>query len=150
MALDSTRTLEINNKYFEFFQNKDLNGLRKLYADKIRLKDWLGEWIGVDSVLDENVEFFKNDFTLNGGIKINELTNFFENSNRIIQDKIKKVQYNKTQIYRTNTTNLNCQRHFKVFDKYQIIPKFCFSCFKIQIEPKNVLGLINLFFIFDK
>jgi hypothetical protein len=30
MALDSTRTLEINNKYFEFFQNKDLNGLRKL------------------------------------------------------------------------------------------------------------------------
>ena len=73
-----------------------------------------------------------------------------ENSNRIIQDKIKKVQYNKTQIYRTNTTNLNCQRHFKVFDKHQIIPKFCFSCFKIQIEPKNVLGLINLFFIFDK
>lgn len=64
MALDTTLTLEINNKYFEFFQNKDLNGLRKLYADKIMLKDWLGEWIGVDSVLDENVEFFKNDFTL--------------------------------------------------------------------------------------
>ena len=64
MALYTTRTLEINNKYFESFQNKDLNGLRKLYADEIKLKDWLGEWIGVDSVLDENDEFFKNDFTL--------------------------------------------------------------------------------------
>ena len=64
MALDTTRTLEINNKYFEFLQNKDLNGLSKLYADEIKLNDWLGEWIGVDSVLDENVEFFKNDFSL--------------------------------------------------------------------------------------
>tara|TARA_Y200000002_G_scaffold358079_1_gene341148 strand:+ start:40 stop:627 length:588 start_codon:yes stop_codon:yes gene_type:complete len=30
-----------------------------------------------------------------------------------------------------------------------MIPKFCFSCFKIQIDPKNVLELFKLFFIFD-
>ena len=30
-----------------------------------------------------------------------------------------------------------------------IIPKYCFDCFKIQIEPKSVVDLIKLFFIFD-
>ena len=30
-----------------------------------------------------------------------------------------------------------------------MIPKFCFSCFKIQIDPQNILELFKLFFIFD-
>ena len=101
-------------------------------------------------IVNNSIKKIKNTFTLNNGIKKNELTKFFEDSNRIIQDNIKNVSYDKTQIYRTNTTNLNCERHFKVFNKHKIIPKFCFSCFKIQIEPRNVLELINLFFIFDK
>ena len=36
-----------------------------------------------------------------------------------------------------------------MFNKANLIPKFCFSCFKIQIEPKNVLELIKLLLIFD-
>lgn len=64
MALDKTLTLEINNKYFEAFQNKDLVELRTLYNPSINLTDWTGEWIGIDTVLDENEAFFKNRFTL--------------------------------------------------------------------------------------
>ena len=136
-----SQALELNPKYKPAQEN--LISILTYFSPNNEIKNPI-------VIVNNSIKKIKNDFTLNDGIKINELTNFFENSNRIIQDKIKKVQYNKTQIYRTNTTNLNCQRHFKVFDKHQIIPKFCFNCFKIQIEPKNVLGLINLFFIFDK
>ena len=55
-----------------------------------------------------------------------------------------------TQAYRRNPLDLNCERHHQVFNNSNIIPKFCFSCFKIQIEPFNVIDLIRLFFIFDK
>ena len=70
-----------------------------------------------------------------------------------IKKKIKNIynpgDYTYSQIYRRNSYNLNCQRHHKIFNKISIIPKFCFSCFKIQIEPKNVLELIKLSLIFD-
>ena len=60
-----------------------------------------------------------------------------------------KIIYNKTEIFRRNTENLNCGRHFKVFNKFSVIPEYCFSCYKVQISTKNVLGLIKLFFLFN-
>ena len=54
-----------------------------------------------------------------------------------------------TQIHKRNGENLNCDRHKKVFNKHNIIPKYCFSCFKVQIELKEVSQLIKLFFIFN-
>ena len=36
-----------------------------------------------------------------------------------------------------------------MFNEFNMIPKYCFSCFKIQIDPKNILELFKLFFIFD-
>ena len=35
------------------------------------------------------------------------------------------------------------------YKKKNIIPNFCFGCFKIQIEPNNVLDLVKLYFVFD-
>ena len=29
------------------------------------------------------------------------------------------------------------------------MPEYCFSCYKVQINPKNVIDLIKLFFLFD-
>ena len=29
------------------------------------------------------------------------------------------------------------------------MPEYCFSCYKVQIDPKNVIDLIKLFFLFD-
>ena len=55
-----------------------------------------------------------------------------------------------SQIHRRNEYNLNCDRHKKAFDKHNIIPKYCFTCFKVQIELKAVSELIKLFFIFDQ
>ena len=100
-------------------------------------------------VANENLRKIGNNFNL----KINEnkfdLATLFKSSNKVIQDNIKELTFFETQIYRRNTIDLNCNRHHKAFNKFNIIPKFCFSCFKIQIEPKNVLDLFKLFLIFD-
>ena len=90
-----------------------------------------------------------NDFNLNDYEQKPDLANLFKNSNKVVQDNIKELTFFETQIYRRNTIDLNCKRHHKAFNKFNIIPKFCFSCFKIQIEPKNVIGLFKLFLIFD-
>ncbi len=73
-----------------------------------------------------------------------------EKSNYIINSFNKELFVTETQIFRKNSENLNCGRHFKVFNEFNVIPKYCFSCYKIQINLKTVVDLIKLFFIFDK
>jgi len=66
-----------------------------------------------------------------------------------LQGKIPDNDNLYTQIIKNNKKNLNCDRHFKVFNKYGIIAKDCFSCFKIQVELNNVIDLIKLYLIFN-
>ena len=54
-----------------------------------------------------------------------------------------------TQIFKRNGINLNCDRHMFVFNKHNIIPKNCFGCYKVQVDPKNVLELLKLYLLFD-
>ena len=80
-----------------------------------------------------------------------DIKSFFKTCNDIFTknkniDSLKSIE---TQIYRRNTTNLNCDRHFEVFNTFNVIPKFCFGCFKVLIEPNNVVDLIKLYFVFD-
>jgi len=93
-----------------------------------------------------------NNFVLKDFFKNENLSIFFKKSNEIIKkinNDIQDIEYKETQTYRRNSEDLNCKRHHKIFNQNKIIPKYCFSCFKIQIEPKNILELIKLFFIFD-
>ncbi|XXK35465.1 tetratricopeptide repeat protein [Rhodobacteraceae bacterium nBUS_22] len=55
-----------------------------------------------------------------------------------------------SQIFRRNETNFNCSRHMGIFDKHKVIPKFCFSCFKVQISVNYLLDLVKIYLIFDK
>lgn len=75
-------------------------------------------------------------------LKINKILNQIDNY-------MKVLNFSDSQIFRRNSVNLNCKRHHEIFNKLNLIPKFCFSCFKIQIEPSCVLDLIKLFLIFD-
>ena len=70
--------------------------------------------------------------------------------NQILKKNIKNLSFFDSQIHRRNGYDLNCNRHHKAFKKFNIIPKYCFSCFKIQIELTAVSNLIRLFFIFDQ
>ena len=80
----------------------------------------------------------------------NDIKDLIEKSNELIKGYRKDLYLNETQIFRKNSENLNCGRHFKVFNEFNVIPKYCFSCYKIQINLKNVVDLIKLFLIFDK
>lgn len=85
-----------------------------------------------------------NDFNDNNKIK-----KILSESDQIINKFGANLNFNETQIFRQNSKNLNCIRHFKVFNKFKIIPKYCFSCYKIQINLFNVLDLIKLNFSFN-
>jgi hypothetical protein len=77
------------------------------------------------------------------------LSNILIKSNDHIKKYNKNLYSNETQLFRKNSTNLNCKRHFKVFNEYNIIPKYCFSCYKVQINLSNVVDLIKLFLVFN-
>ena len=49
-----------------------------------------------------------------------------------------------SQIYKHNSIDLNCNRHMKVFESKNIIPEFCFGCFKVQVEVDTLFSLIRL------
>ena len=53
-----------------------------------------------------------------------------------------------SQIYRRNKTDLNCKRHLQIFDTNDIIPVFCFGCFKVQVEVDTFSDLIRLTSLF--
>lgn len=44
----------------------------------------------------------------------------------------------------------NCMRQHLVFNEEKIIPKYCFDCYKIKIEPKTVIELLKLMLVFDR
>ena len=105
-----------------------------------------------------------NSNILNNHNKINEIKvkyspdEFIEDDTIInfVDELIKNVKnyfinfaYKPTQIYRRDLRLLNCKRHDKIFKSHKVIPEFCFGCYKVQIEPDNIIDLIRLYILFD-
>ena len=74
----------------------------------------------------------------------------FENAYKYSNELFTNLDYKQTQIFRRNHEKLDCNRHFKVFNNFQIIPQFCFNCYKIQIITNDVLELVKLYFLFNQ
>ncbi|WP_435090936.1 tetratricopeptide repeat protein [Candidatus Pelagibacter bacterium nBUS_30] len=91
-----------------------------------------------------NFNYSPQDFIINKKIK-----DYMNEINNVVDDKLKNLEFDMTQTYRRNKPPLHCDRHKKVFNTFNAIPKFCFDCFKVQIELDNVVDLIKLFIIFD-
>ena len=85
-----------------------------------------------------------------GIISDDKIIQLFDKSTSIIKRCDLKIETDLSQVYRSNSINLNCKRHMKVFNKFNIIPKFCFGCYKVQVEPRSILELIKLFVVFDQ
>ena len=75
---------------------------------------------------------------------------FYKKCKEILDRNLKDFDFHLSQIWRSNTINLGCNRHFEIFDKFKVIPEYCFGCFKVQIELKSIIDLIKLYFVFDK
>ena len=82
-------------------------------------------------------------------MKNSSISEILNRSQIILNENQKNFYFPETQILRKNKTNLNCQRHLEIFNSYKIIPKFCFSCYKVQVTLTNVLNLIKLYFYFN-
>lgn len=54
-----------------------------------------------------------------------------------------------SQIWRGIIYDPGCTRHMKIFDTLNVIPEFCFGCYKVSIEPSNVVELFKLMLVFD-
>ena len=85
-----------------------------------------------------------------GFISDDKIIKLFYKSSSIIKKYNLKLKTNSVQVYRSNSINLNCKRHKKIFNKFNIIPKFCFGCYKVQVKPKSIIELIKLLLVFDQ
>ena len=105
-----------------------------------------------------NESIINLNYRINSEIKELNIKNYFDSKNikeildlcnNLIENFQNDLIFNETQIFRKNSNNLNCLRHFKVFNEFNVIPKYCFGCYKIQINLFTVIDLIKLYFIFD-
>ncbi len=95
----------------------------------------------------KNIKF---DYSEKKFIKNSEIINFYKEAFNIVHKNLSNIETSETQIYRHNSIDLNCSRHFRIFNEFNAIPKFCFDCFKVSVEAKTVLDLMKLYFVFDK
>ena len=99
--------------------------------------------------INNKISNIENKININNLINLKDIKKFFDEVENIVNNDYNNFVSNESQIYQKNTTSLNCNRHFKIFNEFNIIPKFCFSCYKVQINLKNVADLIKLFFVFN-
>ena len=86
----------------------------------------------------------------NKHISDDDVITFFQRCNNIILENINNLALDETEIFRSNTIDLNCERHFRIFNTFNVIPEYCFGCYKVQISTKNVIELFKLYFVFDQ
>lgn len=101
-------------------------------------------------ILNINEQMLKLNETISkNSTKNSSINEILNKSQKILNENQKNLYFPETQILRKNKTNLNCKRHLEIFNKYKIIPNFCFSCYKVQITLNDVLNLIKLYFYFN-
>ncbi len=140
-AENYSKALELNSKNTEAYEN--LIKLLTFYNPKKVNSN-------LTIVSNQELQSIKYNYKSDKKITDNDISNFFKNCSKIILKNEKKINFNYSQIYRRNTIDLNCDRHFKVFNSFNIIPKYCFGCYKVQVEPKTVIELFKLYFVFDQ
>jgi len=135
-----TKTLEINPNHKDAHEN--LINLLTYYNPK---KNSSNSIIKTNYLLRSN----KFNFDLKNKITDEEIINYYYKNYQILKENLHNDNFDSDQIFRRNTFDLNCDRHFEVFNAYNVIPKFCFGCYKIQINPKNIIELFKLYIVFD-
>ena len=135
-----TKTLEINPNHKDAHEN--LINLLTYYNPK---KNSSNSIIKTNYLLRSN----KFNFDLKNKITDEEVINYYYKTYQILKENLHNDNFDSDQIFRRNTLDLNCNRHFEVFNAYNVIPKFCFGCYKIQINPKNIIEFFKLYIVFD-
>lgn len=90
-------------------------------------------------------------------ISDDDVKRLFHNGQRMLAQQAQIDQPAQTQFYRGIGPHLwkdqhsgGCLRHMAIFNNFNIIPKYCFDCFKILIIPNTVIELFKLMVVFEK
>jgi hypothetical protein len=167
------QAISFNNKYIPAYENLSitqkllgnyelsinyiLQGL-KLMPNNNKIKNYLIDILNYFEPLTEENYIINTDKKLrklDSLYKKNELidnstiNDILNQSEKILKKSNINFNFTETQIFRRNKIDLNCERHLNIFATHKIIPKFCFSCFKVQITLDNILDLIKLYFYFN-
>ena len=135
------KSLELDSKNAHSVDN--LLNLFTYYEPKKKYKNFIVK-------INSEVKELNKNFDLNKKINEKEILELFEKIIPMSSSNHMLNELNLDQVYKRNKINLNCERHFKVFNSFNTIPEFCFGCYKIQISPKNIIELIKLYIIFDQ
>ena len=134
------KALNYNSKNSDAYEN-----LIKVLTNVKYSKNQDNKYIYVNNELQK----LKFDFDLNTKIADENIKITFEKANKIINKDLENIIFNDYQIYRRNDKDLSCKRHKKIFNDFNVIPKNCFGCYKIIIEPKTVIDLVKTYILFD-
>lgn len=55
----------LTERYFKCFQEKNIEGLRELYDENVKLKDWSVENEGIENMINANADLFLLNYELN-------------------------------------------------------------------------------------
>ena len=101
-------------------------------------------------IADKEISLLSFEYKEGEKIKDESIAEILMKSNSIIKKYFKNNLFlNITQIPRGGKEYLQCERAFDIFQNYNVMPEYCFSCYKVQIDPKNVIDMIKLQFLFD-
>jgi hypothetical protein len=84
-----------------------------------------------------------------------EVKKLFQNGMKNSTKKIDLQSEFITQVFRGKTPHIKnqppggCERHMLLFENFKLIPKNCFGCYKVQVEPKTVVELFKLMIVFN-
>ena len=79
-----------------------------------------------------------------------QAANLFDKASGNISSYGLELSTGLSQAYRKSSVDLNCKRHMSIFKKHGVIPEFCFGCYKVQVNPRSIIELIKLYFVFDQ
>ena len=141
-AIDSyKRALEIKNDYAEAKEN--LVSLMTSYSPQKENSNLIVK-------ANEEIRKIRIKGNISKIISDDQVVNLFSRSEDCISSFGLNLETKLSQIFRRNSVSLDCSRHKSIFDKYDIIPEFCFGCYKVQVEPRSIIELIKLFIVFDQ
>ena len=98
----------------------------------------------------KNLQRIKLEYSKDRLIEDSEIKKLIEKISLIIRENVNDLEFDGIQTYKEEKIPPNCNRHKKIFYTSNIIPKRCFSCYKIHIEISNVMELIKLYLVFNK
>ena len=80
---------------------------------------------------EKEISLLQLNIVKSGKIEDQTISYILSQSKKILRKYFKtKLSLNTTQIPRGGKEDLNCDRHMQIFENHNIIPEYCFGCFR--------------------